>query len=79
MKGNGLDTLDKLLINIIQENEKIIPSQIYDKVASVYPRKISRAIVWSRLMTLVESGNIGFVETDENEYLKPMYVIIGKT
>ena len=78
MKGKGLDTLDKLLISIIQENEQIIPSKIYDKAASVYPRKINRAIVWSRLITLVESGNIGFIETDENEYVKPMFVIIGK-
>lgn len=79
MEGIDRDELDHFLIELISKGEKITPLEAHDKVNSVSTRKISRAIVWSRLVNLVESGCIDFVQTDEDKIKKTLIVLPEKT
>ncbi len=78
MKMNELDELDGLIIKSIRDQKKLVPSEIYLHISSIISRKISRAIVQSRLMGLVESGYLDLLHTDEEGYSKSEYVFTGK-
>lgn len=75
---NELDELDGLIIKSIREHKKLVPSEIYLHLSSIISRKISRAIVQSRLTGLVESGYLHLIHTDEEGYEKTEYVSTEK-
>ena len=78
MKLNVLDELDGLIINAIREHKKMVPSEIYLHISSGISRKISRAIVQSRLTGLVESGYLHVIHTGDEGYEKTEYVSTEK-
>jgi len=78
METKSMDPLDIILINIIHENEKNTPAEIYAKVTSLLPSKVSRDIVWSRLVRLVESGTIDLVYLGLDDIHNSEFVFIRK-
>lgn len=68
---NGLDIT---FIGIIKGNAKLTPSEIYDQVTPLLSSEISRALVWSRLVGLVESGYVDLVHINEDSYAKSVFV-----
>lgn len=74
VKGRGLNGLDITFIGIIKGNAKLTPSEIYDQVTPLLSSEISRALVWSRLVGLVESGYVDLVHINEDSYAKSVFV-----
>ena len=78
MKVNELDELDRLIIKTVSEHKIIGPSEVY-RLLSGLSRKISRAVVWSRLTGLVESGYLELVRSDDGDQVKSEFVLKEKT